>query len=86
MGWKNWPSWVKGGLIGGIIGTIISIIITFNFMGRGLAGGITGGGGSFSPIWIIAAIMWSPPIILIFFGIGSLLGWLYGKIKKRSEK
>ena len=27
MGWKNWPSWLKGGIIGGVIGIIALLAI-----------------------------------------------------------
>ena len=27
MGWKNWPYWVRGGLIGGLIAVVLDLII-----------------------------------------------------------
>ncbi len=41
MGWKDWPSWVKGGVIGLITGTILSIPFYFVFVLCVIGGGNT---------------------------------------------
>ena len=32
MGWKNWPYWVRGGIIGALIGVIVTVILVIGFM------------------------------------------------------
>ena len=70
MGWKNWPSWLNGGIILTLISTIYIIII--EIFGQSSHGGIMG------PLVIIYII----PIFLI----GAFIGWLYGKIKGGNNK
>lgn len=36
MGWKNWPYWLRGGIIGGVIGIIWFV---FHFMGMNFGPG-----------------------------------------------
>ena len=71
---------LKGGLIGLIIGIPLGIIISFSIMSSGMT---FSGGGSFHPMWILAAIMWTPPIAAVFFGLGYVVGWTISKIKSK---
>lgn len=83
----NWPKWLKGGLVLTIIyfilagltffgGFLFLLFITFpGYLFFGLSGSFRFDG----------AIEFIPSIILsviIYFIVGALLGWIYGKIKK----
>lgn len=38
MGWKNWPMWLKGGVIGGVVGLFLSIINIYYYFLPSLVG------------------------------------------------
>ena len=92
MGWKNWPYWIKGGIIFGFI-PIITLFLVFIYS-RELAAlififlfgfgvpAILDDLGYTTEIATRAVIIWGIPII-IWFIIGSVIGWIYGKIKSR---
>lgn len=78
MGWKKLPAWTKGGIIGGILALIVIIFrigqtgdYKYLFsLGPASAAGYEVGG-----FWIILLIA-----VAVFFAIGSLIGWIIGKI------
>ncbi len=96
MGWKDWSSWLKGGLIIGFIGGLVSSLsIVFSF---------------FSWIFIGAGMILGYPILVneiiltitnyskvgvflayfinffvIGFVVGAIIGWIYGKIKNKKQ-
>ena len=79
MGWKDWPYWLKGGIIGLIVGliTLISkLILSFMFIDD------TGN----APIYTLGIKSFLLSQLLGFLGtiiIGLVIGWVYGKIKNR---
>jgi len=96
MGWKNWPSWLKGGIIFSIIYIVLFLtlfkiddfgIITFVFSPGlwlyGLYVLITGYG-----IGMDANLKYTLFVIisiLCWFIIGVIIGWIVGKIRNRNK-
>ncbi len=89
MGWSDWPYWLKGGVILSALGGILIISYFFYLLTKisffvipGLIPVLT-----FYvvydliPNWVIAWIL--TPII--YFLLGALIGWLYGKYKERNS-
>ncbi len=92
MGWKNWSYWLRGGVMGGIIFFILFgdiFAYSFNFISY-----------AFIPlsflkkIFVLLGIKMSSIfnifITFIFmllegFILGSLIGYIYGKIKNRKK-
>jgi len=97
MSWRDWPAWLKGGVIGAVLSLITSIIyVLFVNLGFGVPLFIL-----FEiPIRIVSFIFnWGQVIqgwrvylgIFIFnpvfyFIIGALIGFIINKINKRSKK
>ena len=84
MSWKNWPSWLKGGLIGVIIYIIYYLIVLFTIYARDEQGKLIIGIAMswFGPMFVAGFII---NISLIFL-IGAFIGWLYGKIKAKKQQ
>ena len=88
MGWKDWPYPLKGFTIGGLIGGLIDIICVIILV-IFLLNGLSSQPGSMQDkelmLFIIAVgvILGAFIIFIIFSGIGALIGWIYGKIKKK---
>jgi hypothetical protein len=96
MGWKNWPYWLKGGLISIFVFLVSSIPSLFSFQIDALSIvalllGILG-----TLLWVVFANYFpkeSFPLfietivfivsVLSSFLVGSLIGWIYGKIKSK---
>lgn len=94
MKWKEWPAWLKGGIIGLVIETVfLSIIFSIKCNVSEMVGG---GGCSWSlnnlidnlvhlfneaPIVKFIALA----ILIVGFLIGALIGWIIGKIKSKKE-
>jgi len=84
--WKNWPYWVRGGVLLGLPGLIISIYFAFGL--ARFSCGFSGGCGSdftrlltfLKPEYFLETflIVFLPSILL-----GMLAGWFYSKIKNR---
>ncbi len=96
MGWKDWPYWLKGGIIAiGIYAILTLILLPF---------GETGGHPSvaawqipsFLPAFLFGALLFSftknttilnffipIEIFIFYFGSGALIGWVAGKIKSK---
>ena len=93
MGFKNWSSWVKGGVVGGIIGAILWIISfvlesnpvpfrnVFMFLGSPLCY-IELNGEGIGWCWILYGHISN---IILFFIIGSLIGFIIGKLKSKKQ-
>lgn len=77
MGWKDWPYWLKGGIIGGGIGFVLSLLSSFSIIIRGL---VFGGWPDIELIWFDLLL------ILSTFIVGAVIGWIYGKIKSKTKK
>ena len=87
MGWKNLPSWLKGGIIGLLLYVVLVVsnitpIIAFlvsiqNFFARFFLSPDDWGSISFAFLFsfVLAPILW--------FIIGAFIGWLVGKIKSK---
>ncbi|MEK6828685.1 MAG: hypothetical protein AABY15_01040 [Nanoarchaeota archaeon] len=93
MGWKNWPTWLKGGIIGAIIALILGILIKL------LEG--TGFGLLIAVLFLILSFsglgncdfegcypynfyfLTTPFVLLEFFIIGAIIGWIISKINKK---
>ena len=97
MGWKNWPYWLKGGIIATLIYIIVSVY-TLPQLNLPTPLGIKQLLGlilfpSYLVYFIIGAFIrvTSTTIILIdiisiplYFIIGAIIGLIYGKIKKKN--
>jgi len=98
MGWKNWPSWLKGGVIGITLYVLIGIFIWF-LEGKMDAGGMRG---FFSFIYFLTPGLFifgynfDGPIVPIYtlsiilsiasyFLVGALIGWIIGKLKSKKQ-
>jgi len=88
VGWKNWPSWLKGGLIGGIIlGGIMLIRLVLSLI---ILIWSCKGGHCEVPIDPIFILVGSTLSTIIYFCIGGLIGvligFIIGKIKSSKKK
>ncbi len=99
MGWKNWPSWLRGMIIGlgaGLLFYIFSyniggeyaenlaFIITVYFSLIGVCGP------NYKPcseefISLLLITISFILTILLFSLIGTIIGWIYGKIKSKNQ-
>ena len=99
MGWKNWSYLIKGGFIGASIGVIylllawfqaipiFTILLTISIMAS------CGSGETSSSVGLLGNCQWASKYfimfiiviltLIVFFGVGALIGWLVGKIKKK---
>ena len=97
MKWKNWPYWLKGGVIGGIIplgGILIgylgheSIISGLLYLLFAFPVAIILGCGLENPN-TICSLKATPFIIIlstiIYFLLGAIIGWIVGKIKNKKK-
>ncbi len=95
--WKNWPYWVRGGVIGILVAVLFDAILLYYSSQSCPTGGDslnTGQGCFFSWLelkWAVRS-MWfntlgirSVYVLVIFSSLGSSFGWLYGKIKNRKQ-
>ena len=93
MGWRNWPSWLKGGIILALIDFIILLIpLVKYFSNPNYYGESFGYLLVFTnPLsWMLSDLFEVPlnlPLmaflgIILYFLVGSLIGWLIGKFKK----
>jgi hypothetical protein len=71
MGWKDSPYWLKGGMIG----FVVSIVTTFWLNYKRLFE---------FPSWLLPVTLYMILSSIIFFGVGALIGLVYGKIKIES--
>lgn len=93
MGWKNWPNWVRGGVIG-ILFAILSmflfipltedffpsiaiIFLRIDFISLIICKGICEGEMGMIQVYTI---------LPSYFLIGALIGWFIGKIKSKNNK
>ena len=101
MGWKNWPYWLKGGILFSLINALLStliylilLILKNNFDTIRFAA-------EYSFFLVISLLFINPAwyfsgprsyfdIIFglvvgaaLYFIIGAIIGWIYGKIKSR---
>ncbi len=90
MSWKNWPYWLRGGVIGLILPFIYVIIkglILILIKGKCSVGCVAMYGvecpDSFYNCFDFAEIQTYP---LIFLILGLFLGFLYGKIKNIKQR
>ena len=99
MGWKNWPAWLKGGIICLFLyGAITLILLPFGYP--------SGCQWLCFPYWIIPTFIGSGLIsypfsmltgsdlwdefgligaIVFYFIIGAIIGWIVGKVKNRNK-
>ena len=92
MGWKDWPYWLKGGVIGLVFVLILFLLIYFNLLGSSISGTL---GIFIVVITFIGALGLCPEnacqfytaglLILLIesFIIGAIIGWIIGKIKNK---
>lgn len=78
MFYKNWPYWLKGGIIGIILEPIYTLILSL-FAGISFILYYSDMNGDFHSELLVV------PIIL-FFIIGAILGFIYGIIRKFIKK
>ena len=78
MGWKDWPYWLKGGLISLIFLVFFPITIIASCIIGGILGFINSCENQGSKLYL-NVIIYS----IILFGIGAFIGWIIGKIKNR---
>ena len=94
MGLKNWPAWLKGGIIGAIISLLVSLSYFFLIqLGFGVptfflfelpikvASFIFGWGQVLTGLRVyVSALIFSP---IFYFIIGALIGLIISKIKSK---
>ncbi|MBX4198016.1 hypothetical protein KW782_01640 [Candidatus Parcubacteria bacterium] len=75
--------WLRGGIsmIILVIVLFIYILLSFRFPFTAGGGELSGPPGLSSALYM-GYVMVGIPVLAVAFGIGSFLGWLYGKIKK----
>ncbi len=92
MGWKNWPSWLKGGIIGLIVEALIFLILSIrkcDYSEMAGGGGCQWGLGilfeNLSHLFHEVIIVKIIALIILFAGflIGAIIGWIVSKIKSR---
>lgn len=90
MGWKNWPTWVKGGVIGGIISIGVFVFLFFAvalFCFPFYESAICSSTSIVSKFYFYFPNFYTIEIIGIFlllgFIIGAIIGGIVGKIRKR---
>ena len=91
MGLKDWPCWLKGGIILVSINLIMLILDFLIFYGRGKACDVVcpfsavaffitdilyWGGNSGTAVWIFSSV--------VLFILGAIIGWIVGKVGNRS--
>ena len=93
MGWKNWSTWVKGGVIGILVATLITVIalLTSVISGDISTSGCSGpwwGGTSFENCKFLFRVYIAGFVIqsIIFFIIGAIIGLIIGKIKNKKQE
>ncbi len=99
MGWKNWPCWLKGGVIGIGIGILISILEIIYWYTCSNCSEVIGWLTMFLalPLYIffgdssinnffIEFVITNLTIILDLFIIGTLIGLIVGKINSKKRK
>jgi hypothetical protein len=78
MGWKNWPAWLKGGIIGG--GILFVLMFSFNIMLLGgKLGGIISATGASIAGFILGGLIgsfFSKNYILKLGSMGAIFGFL----------
>lgn len=75
MGWKDWPSWIKAGIIAGSIAFAICLaaiisILNIHYYDQGEQ--------------FAFARFYLPLFFVSITILGIFIGWIYGKIKNRS--
>lgn len=89
MNWKNLPYWLKGGIIGLTIGLLYGLfsIILIVLVILGYLPASPFNLGTQSPKFLFLIIPFIGTLIQtsILFVIGSLIGYIYGKVKLRKE-
>ena len=97
MAWKDWSYWLKGGVILGIIAIVVEVIdlvagkifCSDPFAGNGASLCLFPTRVIELPIVMMIGIQNNLIIlitsIVIWFLIGTIIGWIYGKIKGRSD-
>ncbi|MCK5282064.1 MAG: hypothetical protein KAK00_01530 [Nanoarchaeota archaeon] len=88
MGWRDWPYWVRGGMIAFSYSFLhILMYIFLNFGNIRCGGTISSGGHScnvieFLPEAIIYILVFAIPLFLI----GALIGWIVGLERKYKKE
>ncbi len=85
MGWRNWPYWVKGGIISFIMSSILYVLLGYFLILQEA---------SYTPLCsdnIILELLcgyylsfFMIPVVPIFTLVGIVIGWIYGKVKNRA--
>ncbi|MBS3085684.1 hypothetical protein J4225_03285 [Candidatus Pacearchaeota archaeon] len=82
MGWKDWPYWLKGGVIFEIL-LIIGLFLIAFIKGEGLAI-------LFLLIFFGGENPWEMftflGFLILYFILGAIIGWIYGKIRNRNSQ
>ncbi len=77
MGWKEWPAWVKGGVIGATPSVLYLILVLFLNRNNPDGNIFTHPYGAIV-LWIIIGVTLGGAFL------GTLVGWIYGKIRGRA--
>jgi len=102
MSWKNWPSWLKGGLIGIVVGIVMFFIMRIEFMENNDPNPYFFGLFGFPTIFLLfiieetiidivpeslGTIIFPAAILIInYFIIGAVIGLIIGRIKSKKAK
>lgn len=79
MSWKDWPHWLNGGLLGVLVVFLTFFLLNVFMLIRDLFFG-NGPSSIFYYLGALGATTFQYGIVA--FVIGSLVGWIYGKMKK----
>ncbi len=93
MNWKKWPYWVRGGVIFSMVGTTGALLTNFEsdffmlpvfpfILNVGL---FISDKSPSSDDLLRENFVLTIDVLIGYFIIGSILGWLYGKIKSRKK-
>ena len=79
MGWKDWPYWVRGGIIGLILDILVWLLVPSACSDFYRIGPAYPTNQPFC-YWLVVNGKWVEASIIIFI-LGVLLGWIYSKTK-----
>jgi hypothetical protein len=87
MFFKNWPYWLKGGVITIILEAIWGCL-QFLTLGakRGLRIYFSDMNGNFHVEYVYTYVFAVFLFTIALFFVGAIIGWIYGKIKGRKKK
>jgi hypothetical protein len=84
MGWKEWPAWVKGGLVGFLIGLLYFFWVLY--LNRNNPDGIGLWEKAFGGAWGSIVLLLVYIVIICSVALCALIGWIVGRVKAKKEE